>query len=614
MDNYSEFYIAKHSSLKSVLKYILLIQCLLTFVLSNPVFGQEETLEQKINELIEKIDYFTGRDNHKALNLTLKLITWGEDQNDQHLLGVANIRRAVIYDMTGDIKYSSIYFQKGIELLKRVDDEVELANAYAKFGYHFYRQKDWNDAMKYYNMAITKYRKIGDQKSIIEVNIKKAIVYKDLENYDQALSIYNNSLNYYTTHVDSTTQTKLTLNIASLFFAKGNIDSAFTIVQRAYSLRPKDIDHPTEAELHILLSNCNIKLGDYNKGLYHGKIALQIADDNLLPVSKMMASEVLSYAYEGLGDSKQSIKYFKVFFELNDSLFYKNKSAEISDIRARYQEKLAKDKEVMESRLEIEDLEKEYILLQQENHAAKQREIYIITVLVLVGIMIVSMLVFSINKARTNKELRNKNEIIENALNEKDILIKEVHHRVKNNLQLIVSMMELDSINIQNAEARRKILDTIGRIQSIGIIHQRLYDQENMTEIDSKIYFDNLFNEILKSSKQNVSFNANIEHFYLDIDEGISFGLILNEMITNSIKYVNQKEIVINIDFSRKNNNLIMSYSDNGTVSKSESDEVKGTGFGMKLIRIMSRKLKGKLETIKENGFEYKLEIENYFK
>ena len=172
--------------------------------------------------------------------------------------------------------------------------------------------------------------------------------------------------------------------------------------------------------------------------------------------------------------------------------------------------------------------------------------------------------------------------------------------------------MELDSLNIQNPEARRKIRDTIGRIQSIGIIHQRLYEQENVTEIDSNIYFDKLFEEILRTSKENVVFNAHIENFYLDIDEGISFGLILNEMITNSIKYVDEKEIQINIDFSRKNDNLIMSYSDNGKVQK--EDEVKGTGFGMKLIRIMARKLKGELTVDKNKGIAYKLVIEKYFK
>ncbi len=568
--------------------------------------------DKKVKELIDKVDYFTGRDNRKALSLTMKLINWGEDRNDRHLLGMANVRRAIIYDLTGDTKYASIYFQKGVEFLKKENDPGELAFAYNNFGIHYYNQKDWNEAMKYYNLAISEYKKAKDEESVIITNINKAIIYKNLESFDKALDIYQKCLKFYTVNFDSTMQLTLNQNIASLYFEKDNIDSAFAFAQKAYSFRTEDMDFPSQAGIHVLLSNCYIKKGDYNKGLYHGKIAMKIAEENDLPESKMSASKALSYAYESLGDSKQSIKYFKIFFELNDSLFYKNKSDEISEIRAKYQEKLARDKDVMESRLEIEKLEQEYIVLQQENHAQKQREFYIITVLVLVGVMIVSMLVFSWSKVRTNKELRTKNEIIESALNEKDLLIKEVHHRVKNNLQLIVSMMELDSVNIDNPEARRKIRDTIGRIQSIGIIHQRLYEQENVTEIDSSIYFDNLFEEILRTSTKEVKFNVNIDDFFLNIDEGISFGLILNEMITNSIKYVEEKEILINIDFSRKNDNLIMSYSDNGNISS--EGEVKGTGFGMKLIKIMARKLKGDLETTRIKGIEYKLTIENYFK
>ncbi|MCB0477210.1 MAG: hypothetical protein KDC84_03550 [Crocinitomicaceae bacterium] len=598
--------------MRSIVTYIL--AALFGLLLWMPVNlqAQEYVKDKKVQDLIQKVDYYTGRDNHKALNLTMKLITWGEDRNDRLLLGIANIRRAIIYDISGDTKYASIYFQKGIEFLKKENEPNELAFAYNNFGIHFYNQRDWNEAMKYYNLAIKKFEEAKDPESVVTTNINKAVIYKNLENYSKALGIYKSALQYYTEHFDSTMQLALNQNIASLFYDQEAIDSAFQYAQLAFSFKTHDLDYPTEAGIHILLANCHIKKGDYNRGLYHAKIAFKIADDHHIPESKMSASEALSYAYEGIGDSKQSMKYFKMFFELNDSLFYKNKSDEISEIRARYQEKLSRDKAIMESRLEIEKLEQEYIVLQQENYSRKQREFYIVTVLVLVGIMIITMIVFSWNKSKTNKELRNKNEIIESALSEKDILIKEVHHRVKNNLQLIVSMMELDSLNIQNPEARRKIRDTIGRIQSIGIIHQRLYEQENVTEIDSNIYFDKLFEEILRTSKENVVFNAHIENFYLDIDEGISFGLILNEMITNSIKYVDEKEIQINIDFSRKNDNLIMSYSDNGKVQK--EDEVKGTGFGMKLIRIMARKLKGELTVDKNKGIAYKLVIEKYFK
>lgn len=599
--------------MRSIHSYLGKLLLLLALLYGTGAKSQDYVQDKKVQDLIQKVDYYTGRDNHKALNLTMKLITWGEDRNDRHLLGIANTRRAIIYDITGDTKYAVIYFQKGIEFLKKENDPAELAFAYNNFGIHYYNQKDWNEAMKYYNMAIQQFKKAGDRESVVTTNINKAVIYKNLEKYNKALEIYRNSLDYYTQNFDSTMQLALNQNIASLYYEKDMIDTAFVYAQKAFSFKTQNMDYPSQAGIHILMANCYNKKGDFNKGLYHGKIAFKIAEDHNLPESKMSASEALSFSYEGIGDSKQSMKYFKLFFELNDSLFYKNKSDEISEIRAKYQEKLARDKEVMESRLEIEKLEQEYIVLQQENHARKQREFYIITVLVLVGIMIISMVVFSWSKMKTNKELRVKNEIIESALSEKDILIKEVHHRVKNNLQLIVSMMELDSLNIQNPEAQRKIRDTIGRIQSIGIIHQRLYEQENVTEIDSNIYFEKLFEEILRSSKENVVFNTHIDDFYLDIDVGISFGLILNEMITNSIKYVEEKEIQINIDFSRKNDNLIMSYSDNGEVSN-EENQVKGTGFGMKLIRIMARKLKGDLVVNKDKGIAYKLTIEKYFK
>jgi two-component sensor histidine kinase len=438
--------------------------------------GQEYEDDKKVKDLVDKIDYYTGRDNHKALNLTLKLITYGEDRNDRHILGVGNIRRAIIYDLSGDTKYSSLYFQKGVEFLKKANDPEELAFAYNNFGIHYYNQKDWNEAMRYYDLAIKQHKIAKDEESIVITNINRAIIFKNLEEYKTALSIYRNCLDFYTVNFDSTMQLTLNQNIASLFYDQDEIDSAFVYAQIAYKFRPKDMDFPSLAGIHVLMANCYNKKGDFNAGLYHGKIALKIANEHNLPESKMSASEALSFSYEGVGDSKQSMKYFKDFFDLNDSIFYQNKSDEISEIRARYQEKLARDKAVMTQKLEMEKLEQEYLVLHQDNNARKQREFYIITVLILVGVMIISSLVFSWSKWKTNKELRNKNEIIETALNDKDMLIKEVHHRVKNNLQLIVSMMELDSMNIQNPEARQKIRDTISRIQSIGIIHHDFKD------------------------------------------------------------------------------------------------------------------------------------------
>ena len=582
---------------------------------SFPSFGQEYKDDtKKIKELISKIEYYTGRDNHKAINLTNKLIVYGEEKTDARLIGIGNIRRAIIYDISGDAKYSFLYFQKGIEQLKETEDLAELAYAYNNFGIHYYYQKDYSEALNYYNKSMAVDSVLKDEGSLIATQINRAVIYKNLNKYDKALGIYKQCLDYYTVVLfDSTMQLTLNQNIASLFYSKDNIDSAFHYASIAYSFIVDDIDTYGITGINTLMANCYDKKGEYQKALQHAKKSLNISEAHKFPEGIMNASEALSNIYSNIGEYKLALQYHQTFFNLNDSLFYRNKSDEISEIQARYQQKLEQDQGILKSQLRIEKLEAEYLILHQENMSRKQREFYVILVLILVGVLIIVMLLFSWNKMKTNKQLRTKNDIIETALNDKDMLIKEVHHRVKNNLQLIVSMMELDSMNIQNPEARQKIRDTILRIQSIGIIHQRLHEQENVTEIDSNIYFKKLIDEILISSKENVKFNVAIDHFFLNIDEGISFGLILNEMITNSIKYVDEKEIQINIEFSQKNDNLIMSYSDNGTV-KQEDNQVKGTGFGMKLIKIMSRKLKGKLATTKEQGIEYELVIENYFK
>lgn len=588
---------------------------ILGLILSLPIngFSQEYEEDEKIQKMIERIDYYTGRDNKKALNLTRKIIEHGESINSNKLVGIGNIRRAVIYDIMSEPKYAVMYFQKGIEELEKTQSTEALSFAYNNFGIHYYLQKNYDDALRYYGLSMKMDSLLGDEESIIITQINRAIIFKKTKYYDEALSINFQCLDYYTnSKFDSTMQFTLNQNIGSIYYEKNELDSSFYYVDKALKFLDHKIDLIGHAGIHTLLCNLLNKKGDYQKGLFYGKEALKYAEKVDSPGEIAQASQALSDSYQALGDFRNAYIHFTLFHRLNDSLLYAEKLDAIRRIQTEYQRKLDRDKAVLQSSLELKELETEYMVLQQEHESHKSREFFIITVLVLISILIIVMLAFSWNKTKTNKELRKKNEIIETALADKDILIKEVHHRVKNNLQLIVSMMELDSINIQNEEARQKIRDTITRIQSIGIIHQRLHEQENVTEIASNIYFTKLVDEILRTSKENVQFNTHFDHFYLNIDEGISFGLILNEMITNSIKYVDEKEIQINIDFSRKNDNLIMSYSDNGTIKGNV--EIKGTGFGMKLIRIMTKKLKGKLETIREKGIRYELVIENYFK
>ena len=133
-----------------------------------------------------------------------------------------------------------------------------------------------------------------------------------------------------------------------------------------------------------------------------------------------------------------------------------------------------------------------------------------------------------------------QNVSLQQLLVDKDWLIKEVHHRVKNNLHLIVSLLETQSSYLYNNAALEAIVESQSRIQAIALIHQKLYLDANVSTIDMSSYIQELIHYITDSfgtSHFNIFFLQNLENIFLDVEQAIPVGLILTEAITNAIKY-----------------------------------------------------------------------------
>jgi len=209
-------------------------------------------------------------------------------------------------------------------------------------------------------------------------------------------------------------------------------------------------------------------------------------------------------------------------------------------------------------------------------------------------------------------------EKIVNSLKEKEILIKEIHHRVKNNLQIIYSLLNLQSNISQNPESISVINNAKNRVRSMVLIHEKLYQSENIANINFTEYITELVNNLINSyqhndKKINVKFDIK-NNVHIDIDEAIPCGLIINEIVTNSLKYafVNRKEgtIYIKFDFKEMKSgkikyNLII--RDNGIGLPENIDTSKS--LGMQLISSLSEQLQGeyKFNNIKSGGVEFSL-------
>ena len=193
-------------------------------------------------------------------------------------------------------------------------------------------------------------------------------------------------------------------------------------------------------------------------------------------------------------------------------------------------------------------------------------------------------------------------ELINQQLMEKEILLKEVHHRVKNNMQVIISMLNLQSSFVKNKKIVSILHDSQSRIKTMALIHEKLYQTKDFSNIDFSEYVYNLFEYLyssFRSSNQEIEYNINIKKYQINIDTIISLGLIINELTSNSFKYAfeGMSKGKINILLDKKDDKtLVLSLDDNGKGLPANFDYKNTDSLGLQLVCLLTEQIQGKLE------------------
>jgi two-component sensor histidine kinase len=199
------------------------------------------------------------------------------------------------------------------------------------------------------------------------------------------------------------------------------------------------------------------------------------------------------------------------------------------------------------------------------------------------------------------------------SLVEKEVLIREIHHRVKNNLQIISSLLHIQSGKITNNEMVSMFTNCQNRVKSIALIHEKLYQTNSFTRVDFGSYTKNLVYYLFRMfdvKSDKVSLRLNVENVFLPMDTAIPCGLIINELVTNSLKhaFTNDKHGEISIQaVYHSNNKFTLTIKDNGKGIPEEVDFYKSRTVGYNLINSLIRQLGGVLEINREEGTEFKI-------
>jgi two-component sensor histidine kinase len=306
-----------------------------------------------------------------------------------------------------------------------------------------------------------------------------------------------------------------------------------------------------------------------------------------LPEQYMLVSDI----YESRGDFKNSLIYHKKSKDQADVIFSAEKNRATTELQTQY-----------------ETGKKDALLTVKDEQISQQRK----TQYLFIGIaVILSAFLFTLYRSYLSRNKRLKitaelNEKLKVKNAENELLLKEIHHRVKNNLEVVSSLLALQFAKISDPDIQEAMQASQNRVQSMGILHQRLYQNEQLAFIEMKDYFMNLTENILSSynATERVAVEFPMETIELDVDTAVPIGLIVNELLTNALKYAFPVGQLGKIKLSLQEiseNVLQLSVADNG-VGKVTNATPQGTGFGTQLVDLLTRQLDGTLTQRIENG------------
>ncbi|HOU84049.1 MAG TPA: PocR ligand-binding domain-containing protein [Spirochaetota bacterium] len=207
---------------------------------------------------------------------------------------------------------------------------------------------------------------------------------------------------------------------------------------------------------------------------------------------------------------------------------------------------------------------------------------------------------------RTKEKLQQNEIQIKQQLEEKEMILREVHHRIKNNIANISNLLKLQAVSTDCCETREKLHEAIGGVESMKFIYEKLLLSDNYRDISIKEYLEDLVKAIVENfpEKSKISIYQNIEDFQMNAKTVFLIGTIVNELITNSLKYAfSGKDCgLLSITLSKHNNGIELIVSDNGSGFPNNFDPDKSNGFGLTLIKMLTKQLQGNFSAENNNG------------
>jgi two-component sensor histidine kinase len=545
----------------------------------------------------------------ESLNCLKKALSFYQQSHYQKLDATYDLMGAA-YIFLGDYREGLKYGFLALNTAEKLSGNKKfLCVIYNRIGMAYEEMNDYNHALQYYEKSLKvaeNFNNINDIKAVVG-NISRTLL--KTGQYNKALNLITEIKKKYS-KTETTNFFKLDCILIRIYVHKKQFEKALPYQKKIISNIDKVHDYDVLVLVYTTLIDLNLALKDYEKADFYNKLHLNVckkldkdsyyADYNLWEYKIDSAKGVLEPA----------LIHYKEYVRFNKRYFDEKKSNEIDKLNILYETE-KKDKYI--SNL------KSASLLQNGN----LEKASLIRNIMFGGFVILFAFMYFLYRAYQSKQknnlilkaqqdqIRQSNISLKNAVHEKEWLLREIHHRVKNNLHMVVGLLASQNEYLHGNEAIDANLESQRRVESMSMIHDKLYQSENLSMIDMPSYILDLTYYLSDSFdvRKQIRFSLDIEKIDFPLSHSVPIGLILNEAVTNSIKYAfpEDRQGIVEIILKQKNEKFHLTVSDDGIGIPETINPENTKSLGLKLMKGLSEDILADFKITNESGTKIEL-------
>ncbi len=594
-------------------------------------YANPEQLVKKINLVELAVPLYEQMGNKRSQALGLKVLADLYDQQDDYAKALQKINLSLdiyksinynqlqaVYTLYGTIYYQLANYDKALyyELQalenseKTGDTSTNLCQINYSIGVILITLDEKKRAINYFKAALQIAEKYNDNRNVLLVLMSVTDCLVKLNLPGEALDIMNNVPRKFLAPKINEAHFELPIIYIKIYSALENYKMAQIYANQLIDVIKDYKDGGTNLHtMYNVLISYYINSGQLMKaGIYLKKsdlVSRKIGDPNRINRNTFLKFQLDT----AQGNFRSAVLNLLTYNKVNDSLFNEKKSKQIKQLEVEY-ETAKKEDSIKIRDKSIIVLNQDYQLQQSNLRQARLVKNFTLTGIVVLIIIMALLYRQYRNKQLTNQTITHKNELLEHLVKEKEWLLKEVHHRVKNNLHTVICLLESQAEYLKD-DALKAIENSQHRIYAMSLIHQELYQLEDVKTIDMSVYLPEFTRYLGDSFGTNgqIRFQLNVEPLKLDVSQAIPIALIINEAVTNSIKYAfpHKRAGIIDITMHRNADDITLIIADNGIgidlyIAKAPLDSL-----GLKLIKGLSEDINGDISFENDEGTKIKI-------